>query len=196
MQGHPRWMDHSKEFWQNVGHWRTKWQLTPVFLPEESHVQSEKAKINDTKYPPRSEDVQYAIGGGQLLIAPVRMEVAGPKQEWCSAVEVSGGKSKVQCCKEQYWIGTWNVRSTNQRNLDVVKQEMARVNINILGISELKRMGMGDFNSDDHYIYYCGQESLRRNGVVLTVKKRIRNAVFAICYVISVMSNILRLYGL
>ena len=73
---------------------------------------------------------------------------------------------------------------------------MARVNINILGISELKRMGMGDFNSDDHYIYYCGQESLRRNGVVLTVKKRIRNAVFAICYVISVMSNILRLYGL
>ena len=57
-------------------------------------------------------------------------------------------------------------------------------------------MGMGDFNSDDHYIYYCGQESLRRNGVVLTVKKRIRNAVFAICYVISVMSNILRLYGL
>ena len=109
---------------------------------------------------------------------------------------MSGGKSKVQCCKEQYWIGTWNVRSTNQRNLDVVKQEMARVNINILGISELKRMGMGDFNSDDHYIYYCGQESLRRNGVVLTVKKRIRNSVFAICYVISVMSNILRLYGL
>ena len=74
--------------------------------------------------------------------------------------------------------------------------QMARVNINILGISELKRMGMGDFNSDDHYIYYCGQESLRRNGVVLTVKKRIRNAVFAMCYVISVMSNILRLYGL
>ena len=84
----------------------------------------------------------------------------------------------------------------NQGKLDMVKQEMARVNINILGISELKRMGMGDFNSDDHYIYYCGQESLRRNGVVLTVKKRIRNAVFAICYVISVMSNILRLYGL
>ena len=84
----------------------------------------------------------------------------------------------------------------NQGKLDRVKQEMARVNINILGISELKRMGMGDFNSDDHYIYYCGQESLRRNGVVLTVKKRIRNAVFAICYVISVMSNILRLYGL
>ena len=84
----------------------------------------------------------------------------------------------------------------NQGKSRMVKQKMARVNINILGISELKRMGMGDFNSDDHYIYYCGQESLRRNGVVLTVKKRIRNAVFAVCYVISVMSNILRLYGL
>ena len=59
----------------------------------------------------------------------------------------------------------------NQGKLEVVKQEMARVNIDILGISELKRMGMGEFNSDDHYIYYCGQESLRSNGVTLTVNK-------------------------
>ena len=66
--------------------------------------------------------------------------------------------------KEQYCIGTWNVRSMNQGKLAVVKQEMARVNVNILGISELKQTGMGEFNSDDHYIYYCGQESLRRNG--------------------------------
>ena len=65
----------------------------------------------------------------------------------------------------------------NQGKLEVVKQEMARVNINILEISELKWTGMGEFNSDDHYIYYCGQESLRRNGVAITVNKRVWNAV-------------------
>ena len=65
----------------------------------------------------------------------------------------------------------------NQGKLEVVKQEMARENINILGISELKRTGMGEFNSDDHYIYYCGHESLRRNGVALIVNKRVLNAV-------------------
>jgi len=61
----------------------------------------------------------------------------------------------------------------NQGKLEVIKQDMARVNIDILGISELKRTGMGEFNSYDHYIYYCGQESLRRNGVAITVNKRI-----------------------
>ena len=79
--------------------------------------------------------------------------------------------SKVWCCKEQYCTGTWNVRSMNQGKLDLVKQKMARVNIDILGISELKWTGMGKFNSDDHYIYYCGQESLRRNGVTFIVNK-------------------------
>ena len=68
--------------------------------------------------------------------------------------------------------------SMNQGKLEVVKQEMARVNIDILGISVLKRTGMGEFNSDDHYIYYCGQESLRRNGVAIMVNKRVQNAVF------------------
>ena len=72
--------------------------------------------------------------------------------------------------QEQYHIGTWNVRSVNQGKLEVVKEEMARVNVNILGISELRWTGMGEFNSDDHYIYYCGQESLRRNGAVIIVK--------------------------
>ena len=71
----------------------------------------------------------------------------------------------------------WNVRSMNQGKLEVVKQEMARVNVNILEISELKWTGMGEFNSDDHYICYCGQESLRRNGVAIVVNKRVRNAV-------------------
>ena len=71
---------------------------------------------------------------------------------------VSDGESKLRCCKEQYCIGLWNVRSTNQGKLDVVRQQMARVSINILGISELKWMDMGEFNSDDHYIYYCRNE--------------------------------------
>ena len=92
-------------------------------------------------------------------------------------VDVSGGKSKVQCCKEQYCIGTWYVRYMNQGDLEVVKQEMTRVNIDILGINELKWIRMGEFNSDDHYIYYCGQESFRMNGVALIVNKRVRNAV-------------------
>ena len=77
-------------------------------------------------------------------------------------------------------MGTWNVRSKNQGKLEVIKQEVARVNINILGISELKWTGMGEFNSDDHYIYYCGQESLRRNGVAIMVNKRVRNAVLGL----------------
>ena len=92
-------------------------------------------------------------------------------------MDVTGDRSKVQCCKEQYCIGTWNVRSMNQDKLEVVKQEMARVNIYILGINELKWNGMGDFNSDDHYIYYYGRESLRRNGVAIIVNKNVRNAV-------------------
>ena len=89
-------------------------------------------------------------------------------------MDVTGDTSKVQCCKEQYSIGTWNVRSMNQGKLEVVKQEMARVNIDILGISKLKWTGMGEFNSDDHYIYDCGQESLRRNGVAIMVNRRVR----------------------
>ena len=92
-------------------------------------------------------------------------------------MDVTGDRSKVQCCKEQYCIGTWIVRSMNQGKWEVVKQEMARVNVNILGISELKWTGMGEFNSDDHYIYYSGQESLRRNGVAIMVNKRVQNTV-------------------
>ena len=92
-------------------------------------------------------------------------------------MDVTGDGSKVQCCKEQCCIEIWNVRSMNQGKLEVIKQEMTRVNINILGISELKWSGMSGFNSDDHYIYYCGQESLRRNGVATIVNKRVRNAV-------------------
>ena len=84
---------------------------------------------------------------------------------------------KSWCWKEQYCIGSWNVRSMNQGKLQVVKQEMATVNTNILGISGLKWAGIGELNSDDHYICYCGQESLRRNGVAITVNKRVWNVV-------------------
>ena len=94
-----------------------------------------------------------------------------PKQKQHLVVDMMGVGSKVRCCKEQYCVGTWNVRSMNQGKLEVVKQKGARVNVDILGISELKWTGMGECNSNDHYMYYCGQESLRKNGVGLRVNK-------------------------
>ena len=86
-------------------------------------------------------------------------------------MDVTGDGSKVRCCKEQYCLGTWYVRSMNQGKLEVVKQEMVGVNVDILGINELRWTGMGIFNSGDHHIYYCGQESLRRNGLAIMVNK-------------------------
>ena len=100
-----------------------------------------------------------------------------PKQKQYPVVNGTCDRSKVQCSKEQYCIATWNVRSMNQDKLEVVKQEMTRVNINILGISKLRWTGMCEFNSDDHYTYYCGQESLGRNAVAIMVNKRVRSAV-------------------
>ena len=100
-----------------------------------------------------------------------------PKQKQHLVVNGTGDGSSVQCYKEQCCIGTRNVRSMNQDKLEVVKQEMTRVNIDFLGISELKCIGMGEFSSDDHYVYYCGQESLRRNGVAIIVNKRVQNDV-------------------
>ena len=125
---------------------------------------------------PRSVDAQYAIGEEWRNNSRRNEETEQSerkKKKKSPVVDVTGEGSKIPCCKEQYCIGTWNVRSMNHGKLEVVKQEMARVNINILGISELKWTGMGEFNSDDHYINYCGQESLRRNGVAITVNKRV-----------------------
>ena len=121
---------------------------------------------------PRLVGAQYATGDewGNISRKNEGME---PKQKQYPLVDVTGDRSKVQCCKEQYCIGTWNVRSMNQGKLEVVKQEVERVNVNILEISEIKWTGMGEFNSDDHCIYYCGQESLKRNGVVIMVNKRV-----------------------
>ena len=112
---------------------------------------------------PRSVGAQYATGE-QWRNNSRKNEGMEAKQKQCPAVDVIGDTSKVWCCKEQYCIGTWNVRFINQGKLEVVKQEMTRVNADILGVSELKWTGMGEFNSDDHYIYYCGQESLKKNG--------------------------------
>ena len=125
---------------------------------------------------PRSVGAQYTIGD-QWRNNSRKNEGMEPKQKQHPVVDGNGDRNKVWCCKEQYCIGTWNVRFMNKGELEVVKQETARVNINILGISQLKWTGMGEFNSDDHCIYYCGQESLRRNGVAIIVKKRVWNAV-------------------
>ena len=125
---------------------------------------------------PRSVGAQYATGD-QWRNNSRKNEETEPKQKQHPVVDGTGDRSKVRCCKEQYCIGTWNVRSMNQGKLEVVKQEMASVNVNILGISELKWTGMVEFNSDDHHIYHCGQESLRRNGVAIIVNKRVQNAV-------------------
>ena len=125
---------------------------------------------------PRSIGAQHAPGD-QWKNNSRKNEEMESKQKQHPAVDVTGDGSKVRCCKKQYCIGSWNVKSMNQGRLEVVKQEMARVNIDILGISELKWTSMGELSSDDHYIYYCGQECLRRNGVAIMVNKRVRNAV-------------------
>ena len=125
---------------------------------------------------PRLVGSQYATGE-EWRNNSRKNEETEPKQKQHPVVDGTGDGSKVRCCKEQYCIRTWNVRSMNQGKLEVVKQEMARVNINFLGISDLRWTRMDEFNSDDHYIYYCGQESLRRNEVAIIVNKRVQNAV-------------------
>ena len=119
---------------------------------------------------PMSVDAQYATED-QWRNNSRKNEETESKQKQHPVVGVTGDRSKVQCYKQQYCIGTWNVRSMNQGKLEVVKEDMARVNVDILGISELRWTGMGEFNSDDYSIYYCGQESLRRNGVAIIVTK-------------------------
>ena len=117
-------------------------------------------------------DAQYATGD-QWRNNSRENEGMEPKQKQYPVVDVTGDRSKVQWCKQKYCIGTWNVRSMNQGKLEMLIQEMARVNVDILGISKLKWTGMGEFNSDGHHIYYCGQESFRRNGVAIIVNKRV-----------------------
>ena len=148
--GPPKKMGHSGEFWQNMVHWRRECQTNSVFSPWESHEQYEKAKNRTLKVElPRSVGAQYDTGdSGEIR----NNEGVVPKQKQHPVVDVIGDGSKVKCCKEQYCIGTWNVRPMNQGKLEVVKQEMARVNVNILGISELRWTGMGEFNSWPFYL--------------------------------------------
>ena len=103
---------------------------------------------------PRPVDAQYATGQEGRNNSR-KNEEAEPKRKQCQVVDVTGDGSKVRRCKEQY-TETWNVRSMNQGKLEVVKQEMARLNIDILRNTELKCTGMSEFNSDGHCIYYCG----------------------------------------
>ena len=125
---------------------------------------------------PRSVGAQNGTGD-QWRNKSRKNEGMEPKQKQHPVVDVTGDRTKVPCCTQQHCIGTWNVRPMNQGKLEVVKQEMRRVNIDILGISELRWTRMGEFHSDEHYIYYCGQESLRRIGLAIMVNKRIHNAV-------------------
>ena len=167
-------MGHGGELWQNVVHWRRQWQTTSVFLPLEPHEQYERQKDRTLKDElPRLVGAQYATGE-EWRNNSRKNEETKPKQKQHPVVDVTGDGSKVQCCKEQYCIGTWNVRSVNQGKLEVVEREMAKVKIKILGISELKWTVMGEFNSDDHYIYYCGQESFWKNGVALSQQKSLK----------------------
>ena len=178
--------------------WRRKWQPTPMLLPglfhrvAQSQTQLKQLSTAQLILAPRTPwivgkskkiwhqkmsspslvVVQYATGEEQRESSR-KNEEAGQKQKWHPDADVSGGESKVQCCTEQYCIGTWKVRSMNQGELEIVKQEMLRVNINSLGISKLKWTGLCEFNSDGHYIYYCGQEFLRRSGVAIIVNKRV-----------------------
>ena len=150
--GHPRWTGHGEEFWQNVVHWWWEWQTTSVFLPWEPHEQYENAKSYDSERwtPPLGRYwICYWI---RVENSSGKNDEAEPMQKQHPVVNVTGDGSKVWFCKEQHCIGTWNVRPMNQGNLEVVKQDMARVNMDILEINELKWTRMGELNSYDHYI--------------------------------------------
>ena len=167
-------VESSDKMW-SMGEWNGKpLQYSCLGNPMNSMKRQKDRTLKDEHS--RSVSAQYATGD-QWRNNSRKNEGMEPKQKQQPVMDMTGDRSKVQCCKEQYCIGTWNVRSMNQGKLEVVKQEMARVNVDILGISELKWTGMGEFNSDDHYIYYCGQESLRRNRIVIIVNKRVQNAI-------------------
>ena len=128
-------------------HWRRERQTTSVFLPSEPVNSMKRRKDRTLKDElPRLEGAQYAMGD-QWRNNTRKNEEMEPKQKQHPVVGVTGDRSKVRCFKEQYCTGAWNIRSMNQGKLEVVKQEMARMNMDILGISELKWPGMAEFNS-------------------------------------------------
>ena len=133
--------------------------LSTYFVPVTCPNHFAHSNSFNSPNPMKSVGAKYATGD-QWRNNSRKNEGMEPKQKQYPAVHVTGDRSKVPCCKEQYWIATWNVRSMNQGKLEVVIQEMARVNFDILGISKLKWTGMGEFNSDDHYIYQMGRKPL------------------------------------
>ena len=176
-KGHPRWMGDGGEFWQKVAHWRRNGKPLQYSCLENPMKVWKGKKYDTTRWTPQVGRYSICYWRSYWINSSRKNEETEPKQKQHPVVDVTDDGGKVRCYKEQYRIGTWNVRSMNQGKLKVVKQEMPRVNINTSWISELKRTGMGEFNSDDHYIYHCGQESLRRKGVAHIVNKRVRNAV-------------------
>ena len=136
------------------------WTTTSVFLAWEHHKQYEEEKDRTLKDElPKSVGAQYATGE-EWRNNSRKNEETKPTRKQCLVVDVTGDGSKVWCYKEQNCIGTWDAKSMNRGKLEIVKREMARVNIYILGISKRKWTRMGKFNLDDHYTYYCGQNSL------------------------------------
>ena len=140
----------------------------------ENPINSVKRQKNKTLKDelPRWVGAQY-VTGDQWRNTSRKNVGMEPKQKQHPAVDGTGDRSKVRCYQEQYCLGTWNVKSMNQGKLEVVKQGMTRVSIDILVISKLRWTGMGEFNTDDHCIYYWGQESLRRSGVAIIVNKQV-----------------------
>ena len=164
---------------RQTGHgWRVLTKCGPLWKGMANHFSTPALRTPWTVWKGKKDTERWTPQVGRCPICYWRSvennsrknEETEPKQKQHTVVDVTGDRSKVRCSRELYQ--TCNVRSLNQGKLEVVKQEMARVNINLLGISELKWTRLGDFNSGDHYIYYCRQESLRRNGVAIIVNKK------------------------
>ena len=175
--GHPRQTGHGGDFWQNMIRWRREWQTASAFLPWEPHEQYEKAKRYNLKdEPPRLVDVQYATGEEQKNSSR-RNEEAEPKWKQRPVVDVSGGESKVWFCKEQYCIGTWNVRSVKQGKLKMVKTGDSKSEHWHFRNQWTKMYwnGRSEFRWPLYLLLW--QQSLRGNGVALIVDKRVWNAV-------------------
>ena len=155
----------------STGDWNGKpLQYSCLENPKNSMKRQKDMTLKDEL--PRSVGTQY-VTGEEGRNKSRKNEEMEPKQKHHPVVDMTGDGSKVQCRKENC-RGTWNVRSMNQGKLEAIKDKMAKVNIDILGISELKWTEMGEFNSDDHYIYYLRQETISRNGVAFIVNKSLK----------------------
>ena len=173
---HDRWVmvERSDRMW-SIGEGNGKpLQYSCLENPMNSIIREKQKTVKDEL--PRLVGAQYTTRD-QWTHNSRENEGLEPKQRQHPVVDRTGDRRKIRCCREQYCIWTWIVRFMNKGKLEKVKQEMTRVNIDILEISKLRWIGMDDFHSDDHYIYYWGQKSLRRNGIAIIVNKRVWNAI-------------------